>query len=333
VFGAKLISDDKLFYSALVSFGSFGVIHGLIVEAVSLFMLETYCKRLDYSKVEDVYKHLVNFKHSSSTNLKEFLNQFGLPSKRDPYHLDIIINAYATTQNCYLRVMYKKDYDANGCSPPPDGSTTRVGDDILSLIGTVSNNASGLVPVIVNTLFSNVADEQDGYTQTPRNIFGDSTIYKPVNGGASTELGVNISDASQAVKLILAIARQSNFAGLVGLRFVKNSSATLAFTRFSPLTCTIELPGLNSNNTNNFYSQVFTEMDNANIPFTLHWGQQGDFSSKRLTSMYGNAITDWVVERKKLLPDPIQRYMFTNDFLKRCGLGEAPVLTGGGVIS
>lgn len=333
VFGAKLINDDKLFYSALVSFGSFGVIHGIIVEAVSLYMLETYCIQTDYQKTETVYSILKNFKHDSSDNLTDFISQFGFPPIEDPYHLDIITNPYSPTNNAFLRFMYKRPYDASKCSPEPSGSTTRVGDDILSLIGSVADSAGGLVSVIVNEIFGKAATVQSGYTQTPRNIFGDSTIYKPKNGNSSTELGVPIEKAAESVRLIMLLARQGDFPGVLGIRFVKNSKATLAFTRFSPVTCTIELPGLNSVSTQNFYMQVFKEMDNANIPFTLHWGQQGDYSPKRLSSMYGSAVDEWIKQRNILLPDPIQRYMFTNDFLKRCGLSEDPALNSGNIIA
>lgn len=333
VFGAKLINDDKLFYSAVVSFGSFGVVHGYIVEAATLFMFETHCKRIDYDSAESVYPLFINFNHSSSDNLKTFLHGYGLPSSEDPYHLDIIINPYASSRNSYLRVMYKKKYDKTKLSPPPGGSSTRVGDDILSMIGMISDSTSVAVPVIVNTLFGSVAEEQSGYTQTPKNVFGDSTIYRPKGGCASTELGVPIEKASQAVRLIMRIANQSNFSGLIGVRFVKNTKATLAFTRFSPLTCTIELPGLNSSSTQNFYLKVFKGMDDLIIPFTLHWGQEGDYSWKRLNSMYGNKLNEWITERNKFLTDPLQRYMFTNDFMKRCGLSEAPGLTGGSVIT
>jgi hypothetical protein len=332
VFGAKLINDDKLFYSAVVSFGSFGVVHGYIVEAVTLFMLETHCKKIDYDNAEAVYQTLGNFNHSLSDNLKGFLQNFGLPSDEDPYHLDIIVNPYASSKNSYLRVMYKEKLDKTKLSPPPGGSSTRVGDDIISLIGMMSDSASAVVPVIVNGLFGGVAEEQSGYTQTPKNIFGDSTIYKPKGGSASTELGVPIERAAQAARTVMKIANQSNFAGLIGVRFVRNTKATLAFTKFSPLTCTIELPGLNSANTQNFYMKVFKGMDDLNIPFTLHWGQEGDYSRSRLTSMYGVKLTEWIDERNKFLPDPMQRYMFTNDFMKRCGLSEAPGLTGGDVI-
>lgn len=40
--GAQLIRDDTLFDAALVSFGSFGVIHGLMIEAREPFLLHAY---------------------------------------------------------------------------------------------------------------------------------------------------------------------------------------------------------------------------------------------------------------------------------------------------
>jgi hypothetical protein len=333
VFGAKLLTDDNLFYSAVVSFGSFGVIHAMIVETVSLFMLETYTQRVDYTKAATVYPYLTKFDHSSTTNLATFLQQFGLPSQEDPYHLDIIGNPYAATQNAFLRVMYKRPYDKTKLSPEPGVSDTRVGNDILSIIGTLTNVAAPLVPTIVNQLFGKAATVQSGYTQTPRNIFGDSTIYQPKNGGASTELGVPIAHAADAVALVMQLATQSVFAGLMGIRFMKNSAATLAFTRFAPLTCTIELPGLNCSGTQDFYNLVYSSMDKAGIPFTLHWGQEGDYSAARLHSMYGSAVNTWVEARNQLLPTSAQQYMFTNDFLKRLGLGESANLTGGNVIA
>jgi len=119
VFGAKLINDDSLFNSALVSFGSFGIIHGIVLETVSLFMLETYCKRVDYDKAGTVYPYLMKFNHGATNNLTQFLAQFGFPSNEDPYHLDIIANQYSATQNAFLRVMYKRPYDKTKLSPPP----------------------------------------------------------------------------------------------------------------------------------------------------------------------------------------------------------------------
>lgn len=332
VFGAKLITDDELFYSAVVSFGSFGVIFGIVVETVSLFMLETYTQRIDYSKAATVYPYLSVFDQNSTTNLTAFLEQVGLPAESDPHHLDIIINPYPSPSNAFLRVMYKRPYDKAKLSPEPGVSGRRVGNDVLSIIGGLADIAGGLVPDIVKILFGQAAEVQSGYTQTPRNIFGDSTLYKPKHGGASTELGVPIARAQEAVSIVMSTAVQANFAGLLGIRFLRNSAATLAFTRFAPLTCTIELPGLNSMSTQSFYKQVYRHLDKAGIPFTLHWGQEGDYSPARLAAMYGSAVDTWVHARNRLLPDPVQRYMFTNEFLKRLGLGEAAPLSGGDAI-
>jgi len=44
--GAILVRDDHLFNAALVSFGSFGVIHGVVIEAEPLALLEATRKRL-----------------------------------------------------------------------------------------------------------------------------------------------------------------------------------------------------------------------------------------------------------------------------------------------
>jgi len=333
VFGAKLISNDKLFYSALVSFGSFGIIIGVILETVSLYILETHTIKTDYSIAESIYESLGKFNHNSSTNLKKYLNKFGLPDKKDPHHIDLIVNPYSEKKNTFLRVMYSSPYDKTKCSRRPGRFRTRVGDDILSIIGSVTTAEPDLAESIINILFGQAAKVQSGYTQTPKYIFGDSTIYKPKQGGASTELGVHLENAAEVMKIVIDLAKKDNFVGLIGVRFVKNSNATLAFTRFSPLTCTIELPGLNTPSTQQIYINVFTSLDNRKIPLTLHWGQEGDYSPKRLSSMYGKGITEWIRQRNRFLPDPLQRYMFTNDFLKRCGLGESPPLVGGDIIA
>ena len=229
--------------------------------------------------------------------------------------------------------MFKHPYNKLTLSAEPDSASTRVGDDILSLVGSIANTVGAAVPHLVNVLFGQIAEVQSGYTQTPRNIFGDSTMYRTENGGASVELGVPIGMAKRAIKHVLLCTETFPFAGVLGIRFVRNSKATLAFTKFAPLTCTIELPAVDSEATQQFYSSVFAELDAHSIPFTLHWGQQGDYSAQRLHAMYGSSLQTWISARNTFLPNPIQRYMFTNDFLKRCGLNEAPPLVSGASIA
>ena len=102
IFGAQLITNDDIFYSALVSFGSFGIIHGVIVETQSLFQLETYCVRTDYNKLEKVYSILAALKPSDTNTLVPFLQEQGIPCSEDPHHLDIIINPYSAGNNAFF---------------------------------------------------------------------------------------------------------------------------------------------------------------------------------------------------------------------------------------
>ncbi len=42
ILGAEAIRDDDLFNAALVSFGSFGIIHGVMLESVPIFYLQKH---------------------------------------------------------------------------------------------------------------------------------------------------------------------------------------------------------------------------------------------------------------------------------------------------
>lgn len=332
LFGARLVTDDELFYAAVVSFGAFGVIHGLIIEVVSLYSLEVHNKFVDLDIARKSLPLLASFDHNSTTNLSSILQQVGMPSDEDPYHFEIVINPYKDSNNAFMRVMYRRPYDPSTLDPEPGSSGSRVGDDVLTIIGSLADSASFAIPLLVNTLFDRVGEEVSGYTQTHRNVFGDSTLYRAARGTASTEIGVPIDRAEEAIDIVRQASVDDTFAGVIACRFVKPSKATLAFTRFGPLTCTIELPGLNSDATQQYFNDVFGRLDAAGIPFTLHWGQQGDYSAMRLDRMYGDAVDAWMNARQQLLPDPMQRYMFTNDFMKRCGLSEPAPLTGGDII-
>jgi hypothetical protein len=46
----ELISDDDMFNAALVSFGTFGVVHGYLIETEKLFRLESEVKRFPFSE-------------------------------------------------------------------------------------------------------------------------------------------------------------------------------------------------------------------------------------------------------------------------------------------
>src|SRR3989442_13814056 len=69
----------------------------------------------------------------------------------------------------------------------------------------------------------------------------------------SCEIGVPYQRTPEAVEIILGLAKKHLYAGLIALRYVKRSPATLAFTCHAPYTCTIELPGAYASRTESFY--------------------------------------------------------------------------------
>jgi hypothetical protein len=65
--------------------------------------------------------------------------------------------------------------------------------------------------------------------------------------------------------------------------------------------------------------------DAEGIPYAMHWGKAGEFTTERVRRMYGSAVDDWLAARHALLEDPY-REVFLNPFLERIGLDAEPTL-------
>jgi hypothetical protein len=109
------------------------------------------------------------------------------------------------------------------------------------------------------------------------------------------------------------------YPGLIGVRFVKQTQATLGFTRF-PVTCTIELPAADCNYTKQLFKKVWKALADEKIFFTLHWGQALDFERIPLKYMYPpRSIERFNTARKGLLGDA-HRSRFQNRMSRDSGL-------------
>jgi hypothetical protein len=113
---------------------------------------------------------------------------------------------------------------------------------------------------------------------------------------------------------------ETPFPGAVALRFVKGTKALMGFTHFEK-TCVLEMDGVDSKTSRNFFEKMWNKLDELNIPFTMHWGKINfGLTAARVEKMYGaNNIALWKGCRKQLL-DADARKVFSNDFIKRCGL-------------
>lgn len=325
--GTTIIRDDALFYAALVSFGAFGIIHGMLVETEPLFLLQEH--RLDsvlYST--QLTDALATFDFNA---LKAAIP--GLPESRPEhefYHFEINVNLFDfepgnPDKGVYVRSFYKV--------PPPAGYIPKHGqlpnDDAYGpeLTGLVSRllDAIGpgldahLIPVLVKSLFES---GQRQALPAPQSI-GEIFRYTRFRGQiASAAFAVDSKDYSRTLDVIVEINRQIPLAGGVAMRFIKGTKATLGFTRFEH-TCVFEMDGIDSTITRQFFQTVWETMEERLIPYTLHWGKLNFIlNEKRVNRMYGqDKVDSWKAARESLLR-PEVREVFNNTFMQQCGLDK-----------
>jgi len=306
--GTTLIRDDDLFNAVRVSFGSFGLVHAVLFQATSIYLLDQFVQHFDYSQVRNVIGTL----DVSSLQLK---GGTGLP-----YHFSLTVNPYAAgdgQKGAYVTWMFQRPFHP---SPPPDQPvvTTVPGDELLGVIGTLTDAVPGAIPAAVTALLdSQLPENLTGSLATPGQTFAATNI---TTGGTSCELGVAIADAPAAVDTVIQVAQQNPYAGAIALRFVPPSDALLAFTKFAPYTCTIELVAVNSNRTRDAYNKIWDALEAKNIPHAFHWGQIARPSFQQLQGVFGDRVDRWLAARRKMLTTPKALATFSNDLLQSWGL-------------
>lgn len=304
--GAEHRKDDALFQAALVSFGSFGLVHGYVFEAAPLY---------------ELLKHRVSVDHRLALgwfdlDFQRIARDARLPSG-SPYHFEIVFDPYqagAGERGAYVTAMYH--VPPQGSREPPTSGGFGPGDDVMNLIAGITDLTAAPVPALVSQLMAAQLTNVSGTQATPGETFSSTQIRGPV---LSAELGVSLAQAAQAVQTLVEEAELRSFPGLIAVRFVRSSKATLAFTNHQPITCTIELPGVGGRRALDFFEAVWARLDAENVHFTLHWGQCGDFNAARVQRMYGPAANQWLEQRRALL-SPAGRKLFSNPLLERCGL-------------
>ena len=325
--GAELLRDDDLFNSALVSFGSFGFIHGVMLEGRKLCLLEEHrSKRLLWS---DRTRAMLD-----SLDIEQYPDLIPGPlgtAGFEPYHFEVGFNPHQLVENdpkkcLFVKVMYRKDF-ATGYPPMATDPRFQYGDNTFEVLQTaldiLGRRGQHLIPGIVNLLYPLAYAEGPARIGTMSEHFNSTRVR---GRAASLAVGVAAEHTSQVIDMVLALNRHTPFAGVTALRFVKGSPATLAFTRF-PKTCVLEMDGVDSKGTNDFYRQLVQQLAATNMPFTLHWGKVNHMLDEALLQrMYPqSAIDTWRHARTQLL-SPEAMAVFTNGFMESCGLERAQVI-------
>ena len=302
--GAELVRDDELFNAALVSFGSFGIIHGVTIETDELFLLDMYRSRLP---LDGALRHTID-------NLD--FDDYPLPERpARPFHFEVRLNPYDIAGGAWVSSLYRKPYRAD--YEPPLRGKFAPGDDALAAMGMITDWVPASIPLLNRVLELHHPEIRTAKTGTLGEMFGDTATPRKAAGSA---IGVPVERTMEAVDAILEVVRDASFPGLIALRFVPGTRATLGFTRF-PRTCIIDVDGVMSRRTLALYRRVWQALADRDIPHTFHWGKLMPLDADVVRAIYGAAVDRWLAARRRLL-DAAARRQFSSPATDALGLSE-----------
>jgi hypothetical protein len=323
---AEIIRNDNLFNAALVGLGSFGFIHGVVIEAEDRFLLSRYVRKIDKEIALELAGSM-DFKNSAFKIPSEVDDQ-GKPLR--PYHYKVFINPYGKENEYVVESIYKKAYDPlykQKFGDPIPFVKEFIYRDLILLLIKISETFPAAIPLFVKALNSAILPKEDKVIVGKLSeIFWDAGYQGPA---FACSFGVDHKDSPKALELLTKLTRDEGpVPGIFAMRFIKKSEALLAFSKF-PITCMLEIDGIQWEKSNKLMSleeystrmiEVLTE---NNIPFTLHWGKNAAWGFPKLSEiMYGSdAIEKWMEIRSAFLTEEMAE-VFSNDFLETIGLSN-----------
>ncbi len=306
--GAKLVRDEDLFLSAVVGFGAFGLIHAVMLEAEPLYALDRYVARFDLPQVL-----------AAATTLD--VSGLGLPQGAElPYHFEVVVNPYrrnAGDGGALVRVLYKRALNGPPPPPPPTDGSSVMGQDLVTIAGVFTDAVPAAIPLVMQLqLLKTVPPTAPNLVPgTPGVQYGDNP---PESGVTSVELGIPLDRVADTLQAIFSVADAHPFGAAVALRYVKAGDALLGLNCHAPVTCTIELPGIDSDRAHQAHPYLFGALYDAGIPAAYHWGQNAPFDEKSVRLGYGDARVDrWLAARRAFL-SPSGRKTFSNSVVDSC---------------
>lgn len=321
----SVILDDDLFNAALISFGSFGIIHGVLVEIEDKFLLKQKLGRVPFDGKMDAAVHNGDFSGLSSClpfPINDPVNKL--------YHFELAINPHDFEFNnpnkgVYMRTMFRIPVQPYNRILVKEKYS--YGDDTLGLVRSVLDlveKSAGvlnkwLIPEMVNRLFNLAYDRPEEAIGTIGETFNTTKFRGRLFSAAFC---VKREDVKRVVEICLDINASIKLAGVMALRFVKGTSATLGFAIFDN-SCVLELDGADAAINYDFMKALANEMEANSIPYTLHWGKINRIADRaRVEKMYGaERVREWKRQRSRIVAPDVQR-VFNNEFMEKCGLDE-----------
>ncbi len=320
-FNARVIRNDDLFNAAVLGLGSFGFIHGVVIEAEDLFLLKRYVARMN----RDTALRLATTMNFDEVVHSREVDAMGKGLR--PYHYKIFANPFNEAEPLVAEMIYKKPYRSDYPDPIPRIQKAFF-TDLITLVIRVIEKFPKKIPKLLKRLAKPGAGlfpkPNEGTLGTLAETFWD-TQHK--GGAFACEFAIDHKDSARALELFSKLTQRHPVPGLYSLRFVKRSEATLAFAKF-PISCMIEINGVQWKprgkiiSLQDYLKKMMDELKQNNIDFALHWGKNADWSRPNLVKdMHGARATEWRKMRSALL-SPQMCKVFTNDFLTTIGLAE-----------
>jgi FAD binding domain-containing protein/D-arabinono-1,4-lactone oxidase len=306
---ARLVRDDELFYAALVSFGSFGLIHGVLLEVAPMFYLQ--CWRQELTIGDAVWTAIASLDFSP-LGLKGADN-------RQPDHFQVLLNPYDQRERGIATAMYRVPSRPPGSKPPTTGGEWTQGDSAFEAVGLLTDILPDASAMLASLLDKFTAQAVENVCGEPGQMFRDTTTRGKTAGAA---IGVPLDRTKEAIAVARAEIQRTRAPALLAIRLVKATKATLGFTNFAPATAVIDIDCPQSNRQRDLLRTLPIAIEQAGIPFTFHWGKLHETDRDRVRRMYGPRVDRWLAARRTLLATPELRRLFANGYTDRAGLSD-----------
>ncbi len=301
VLSTELVADDETFDSLLVSFGSMGLIHAVVMRCVPAYKLRMFVEKRSWSDVRD---HIASF------------DVEGLGLQTDSaWHFEVIVDPYSG--DAYLRYMEQVAASEPSTLPSVNGGVSPSA-DLLNLIGALDGIGGAIVPDAVG-LALGAQFPDTPVVGKPGELFGPTSIK---GKGMSTEIGLKPADVPAFIDAAIRVSSDIMPLGAYALRFVAPTTAKLGFTRFDPLTCTIETPMIANASAMRAMNGLWDAALELGIDHTFHWGQCMPLHrpNQVLAAYQGDALDTWKRVRRTFLPLARHLGMFSNKVTTGLGL-------------
>jgi hypothetical protein len=208
---------------------------------------------------------------------------------------------------------------------------TTISNDVMGILSGLADPFGEFVPGLAKSLIDSQLQPDNGADNNGTLLTHGGTFdaTKIPGHSLSTEMGFALEHVPRAVEIIVRQTHKYLFPGLPALRYVRPSTAHLAFARYSPYTCTIEIPAIASRRSQEGIESIWEALKQEQIPYTFHWGQclrWGDSpleSLQRLQHVFGDRLQQWLQARRDFFSSTQGNcWTFSNPMVQQCGLAE-----------